>query len=517
MNATRFFNNSGPVNEADHFCVAPIRRLDTKKVWQLILQKKYFLICGPKQSGKTSYLLALAKVINQKNAAKCLYFNVESLRGIQENLEESMRSVLFEIASRARDVFGDEYLDDMVSGILAKRGPYQAFNELLTQWSKRSDKPIVLLIDEIDTLNEGVLTSMLSQIRAGYDKRPALFPQSIVFCGTHDVIQKQFNIKDATLHVSFFHRDDVDEMFSAFAARGETSIDKDAVDRVWKYSSGQPWIISTLAAELFQEIAPCKGLSLITADQVDEAMDNILARGGNHLEFLASKLREDRVKRCMVPIITSGILTDDISESDLTYLRELGLVTMDKTIEIANYLYKEMIPRALVGPVAYIINLDVEDFLRKDQTLDGVKVARSFQAFFQNHIERLVSLVDYGAAGFFLVFQALLQKMADANNKITREYGLAQKMVILRLRRGFPERQDIVFVLRAFQGRTLDIGRQAVQTYAEDADAWARQNPDAFDEIHVVCMNVVRGADWDPSALRFKRNAAGKPLYVWCY
>ncbi len=46
-----------------------------------------------------------------------------------------------------------------MTGILEKRGPYQALNELLTQWSKRSDKPIVLLVDELDTLNGTVLSS----------------------------------------------------------------------------------------------------------------------------------------------------------------------------------------------------------------------------------------------------------------------------------------------------------------------------------------------------------------------
>ena len=187
--AHKFFNNSGPVNQTDHFCVPPIKRLDPNKVWQLIQQKKYFLICGPKQCGKTSYLLALAKMINKTNQAKCLYFNVESLRGTEGDLEESMRSILFEISSRARDNFDDGFLDDIVTGILEKRGPYQALNELLTQWSKRSDKPIVLLVDELDKLNNNILTSLLSKIRAGYDKRPELLPQSIIICEPHDVNQ----------------------------------------------------------------------------------------------------------------------------------------------------------------------------------------------------------------------------------------------------------------------------------------------------------------------------------------
>jgi hypothetical protein len=370
MQANPFFNNSGPVNEIDHFCVPPIKRLDTNKVWQLILQKKYFLICGPKQCGKTSYLLALAKAINKNSYAKCLYFNVESLRGVQENLEESIRSVLFEISSRARDTFGDDYLEDLVPAILEKRGPYQALNELLTQWSKRSDKPIVLLVDEIDTLQGKVLTSFLSQIRAGYDKRPALFPQSIVFCATHDVIDKQFNIKDATLRINFLRREDLDAMFSSYAARFRVGIDKDAIDRIWRYSSGQPWIISTLAGELFQEIAPAKAIRHISSAQVDEAIDNIIAKRGNHLEYLVSQLHDERVKRCLIPVLTSGPVTESIDEQDFTFIQELGLIKFDRKIELANSLYKEIIPRALIDPIGYMINLDGDKFLQEDRSID---------------------------------------------------------------------------------------------------------------------------------------------------
>ncbi len=45
--AQKFFNNSGPVNQVDHYCVPPIKRLDPNKVWQLIQQKKVFSYLWP--------------------------------------------------------------------------------------------------------------------------------------------------------------------------------------------------------------------------------------------------------------------------------------------------------------------------------------------------------------------------------------------------------------------------------------------------------------------------------------
>jgi hypothetical protein len=515
MQANPFFNNSGPVNEVDHFCVSPIKRLDTNKVWQLILQKKYFLICGPKQCGKTSYLLALAKAINKGGNAKCLYFNVESLRGVQENLEESIRSVLFEISSRARDTFGDDYLEDLVPAILEKRGPFQALNELLTQWSKHSDKPIILLIDEIDTLHDKVLTSFLSQIRAGYDKRPTLFPQSIVFCATHDVIDKQFNIKDATLRISFLKREDLDAMFAAYTGRSGLEIDKEAIDLIWQYSSGQPWIVSALASEIFYEIAPAKAIHRVTLAQVGEAIDNLIAKKGNHIEYIVSQLHDERVKRCLVPILMSGPMTESIAEEDFTFIQELGLIKADRKVEIANSLYKELIPRALMESIGYMINLDGDKFLRDDRTMDFPKLMRTFQLFFRNHSEKLTARIDYGDAGYFLVFQALLQKLADANNRITREYGAGQDCVVLRLRRGYPKRQDATFVLEWVRISSNEKFKQMIPEIVAESAAYAEAGPEGRGELHIVAINLNPEFDWEGKMPCVTKEVEGKTIQVW--
>jgi len=58
---------------------------------------------------------------------------------------------------------------------------------MLTLWAEESPRPLVLLIDEIDSLVGDTLIAVLRQLRAGYDKRPTLFPQSVLLCGVRDV------------------------------------------------------------------------------------------------------------------------------------------------------------------------------------------------------------------------------------------------------------------------------------------------------------------------------------------
>ena len=56
----RSFNTAGPVNPTDHYLVPPLSRIDLDETLGLVRDKKYFVFHAPRQTGKTSALLALA-------------------------------------------------------------------------------------------------------------------------------------------------------------------------------------------------------------------------------------------------------------------------------------------------------------------------------------------------------------------------------------------------------------------------------------------------------------------------
>lgn len=87
----------------------------------------------------------------------------------------------------ARDFIQDRFLEEIWGDVLLKSGEDAALNEVLTRWAQNSASPLVLLVDEIDSLVGDTLISVLRQLRAGYPKRAALFPQSVVLCGVRDV------------------------------------------------------------------------------------------------------------------------------------------------------------------------------------------------------------------------------------------------------------------------------------------------------------------------------------------
>ena len=73
----RFFNTAGPTKPEKHYCIPPLERLDIDDVLALIRDEKYFVLHAPRQTGKTSALLALRDLLNAEGLYRCVYVNVE--------------------------------------------------------------------------------------------------------------------------------------------------------------------------------------------------------------------------------------------------------------------------------------------------------------------------------------------------------------------------------------------------------------------------------------------------------
>ena len=63
---------------------------------------------------------------------------------------------------------------------------------------------------------------------------------------------------------------------------------------------------------------------------------------------MADKLREDRVRRVIEPML-AGATLGNVAEDDIQYLLDLGLCRMapGQGLTIANPIYREVLPRAL--------------------------------------------------------------------------------------------------------------------------------------------------------------------------
>ena len=225
-------------------------RVDLDDVCQLVHNKRYFVLHAPRQTGKTSILLALRDLLNSGEIGdyRCVYFNVEAGQAAREDTTRAMGAILRELASWARFTLRDSLPGEIWPGLLDEIGPYGALGEVLNRWAEADRKPLVLLIDEIDSLVGDTLISVLRQLRAGYIQRPERFPQSVVLCGVRDVRDYRmrsgpdnaviaggnaFNIKARSMRLGDLTREEVPALLAQHTEETGQGFTPEALERVW--------------------------------------------------------------------------------------------------------------------------------------------------------------------------------------------------------------------------------------------------------------------------------------------
>ena len=452
MERMRFFNTEGPVRSDDHYCVPPLERINLDIVLGLVRDKKYFVLHAPRQTGKTSALLALRDLLNGGGDYRCVYADFEVGQAAREDTARAMRALLGELARRARLTLGDETPDALRGAALETEGADGALIDVLSRWAAADPRPLVLLIDEIDTLVGDTLVSVLRQLRAGYDQRPAAFPHSVILCGVVDVRDYRirstaanalvlggsaFNVKSKSLRLGDFTETEVQTLLAQHTAETGQAFTEDAIQMVWTRTAGQPWLVNALCYDAcFDDGAGRDRSRPITADDLLAAQERLILRRDTHIDQLAHKLREERVQRVIEPIL-AGADEQSWSEEDLLYLRDLGLIAQDRggVPRIANPIYAEVVPRHLNAAVQAGLPHERAWYVDSKGALDVEGLIADFQTFFREHSEHWVQRFDqYQEAGPQLLLQAHLQRVVNGGGVIEREYALGRGRTDLLIR-----------------------------------------------------------------------------------
>ena len=138
----RFFNTEGPVVSEWHYCIPPLNRVNLAEILELIDDRSYFVLHAPRQTGKTSTLLALRALLNAVGKYRCLYVNVETGHAAREDTARAMQALLGQVASRSRDILQDDFVDRTWSECLQKEGPDGALSQTLVRWSAAHPQPL---------------------------------------------------------------------------------------------------------------------------------------------------------------------------------------------------------------------------------------------------------------------------------------------------------------------------------------------------------------------------------------
>ena len=437
----RFFNTEGPVRPDDHYAIAPLDRMDVEELLGLIRGKRYFVLHAPRQTGKTSALIALRDLLNSGEAGdfRCVDVNVEVGQVARDDTARGLRAILSSLASSAR-ILGDDYPRRVWLDIFQQSGPDDALKDLLVEWCMANPTPLVLLVDEIDALVGDTLLSVLRQLRAGYPQRPTAFPQSIVLCGVRDIRDYRirastgevvaggspFNVAAKSLRLGDFTEAETRTLMAQHTEETGQPFSPAALEAVWTQTRGQPWLVNALCAgACFDNKAGRDRSRPIEADDVYAAREELILSRRTHLDQLAHKLEEERVRRVVGPILSGG----DVQHHgrDLEYVRDLGLIAPDSPPRMANPIYAEVVPRELGYVLQDSLDVQVAWYVDDAGRLDMTKLLTAFRTFFGEHAAHwLGRFTDYPEAGPQLILQAYLQRVVNGGGRIEREYGLGR-------------------------------------------------------------------------------------------
>ncbi|MEM6404163.1 MAG: ATP-binding protein, partial [Cyanobacteria bacterium P01_D01_bin.116] len=181
---SRWFNIAGPCQEDIHYMLSPTKRLPDLE--NLIQQRSYFVVHAPRQTGKTTAMLALA----QQFTATERYAAVMLSREVGSAFNNDPSAAELAILGTWYDTISIRLPDELQPPVLnqqLKDEPGRRIRAFFQAWAKASPRPLVIFIDEIDSLQNDTLISVLRQLRDGFPNRPQYFPSSVGLIGLRDV------------------------------------------------------------------------------------------------------------------------------------------------------------------------------------------------------------------------------------------------------------------------------------------------------------------------------------------
>ncbi len=251
----------------------------------------------------------------------------------------------------------------------------------------------------------------------------------------------------------------------------------------------------------------------ITANMVRQAGENLILRRETHIDQLVDKLKEERVFRVIDPMLRGLDMGDKVSQDDIQYVVDLGLIRRDKGLRPSNAIYREVIPREIM----FVQQLNFESTYyperytdEKTGMLDMKRLMSAFQEFFRENLEHWMERFQYKEAGPQLLMQAFFQNIVNMKGRVEREYGFGRKrtdlLVIHPHRTGI---QKAVIELKIRYGNTEETIKKGLE------QTWGYMDRCGTEEGHLVIFDRRKNTGWDEKIFCRAEEYKGHKITVW--
>ncbi|MBV6342048.1 AAA-like domain-containing protein, partial [Candidatus Magnetobacterium casense] len=250
----RSFYSYGPVDSQEHFCVHR-KELIERCIEQLIgnLDKggRYFTVWAPRQTGKT-WLMQQVRDEIQARYSDHFIVGTMSVQGTVFKDDDDVDSFLAKVPRLIWETF--KLRIDIPSD-------WEAFNGLFDRNDSIFDRPIILFIDEFDSLPPKVIDILVKMFRDMYLKRDSYLLHGLALIGVRTVLGVEsergspFNVQ-RSMHIPNFSKDEVAELFQQYRDESGQDVDPVVVDKLYHVTRGQPGLVCWFGELLTEKYNP---------------------------------------------------------------------------------------------------------------------------------------------------------------------------------------------------------------------------------------------------------------------
>jgi hypothetical protein len=407
--AKRRFNITGLCFPEDNFMADISRKLDA--TLEMIEQGEYFIINRPRQYGKTTTLHTLENILQKTDEYLPLNISFEGIGDLIFDDEQMFTSVFIELLAQQAGLNAPE-LEQPFLDAAKEIDTMKKLSEAITFLLKKTDKKVVVMIDEVDkSSNNQLFVSFLAMLRYKFlDRKKIKTFHSVILAGLHDVKSLKLKLRpdeeqkyNSPWNIAAEFKVDMNlqpfeikPMLDDYVAERGVKMDTAAMSEdLFYYTSGYPFLVSKLCKILDEDILPTKDVKEWTEADLEWAVRQLITEKNTNFDSLIKNLENNQgLYKLVQDVAVGGVnITFNAHEpaNDLGVL--YGIFANKSKITIHNRIYREVIVNYMIAKMNRTQAEKGVDFgdgytFPDKKSLNMVLVLEKFQAFMREQYSK---------------------------------------------------------------------------------------------------------------------------------
>ncbi|MBI4647340.1 MAG: AAA family ATPase [Bacteroidia bacterium] len=290
------FNDTGVCVPNMHYMVDTSKQIN-EILHNLIKRGKYFTINRARQFGKTTTIFLLSEYLKKKHDYFVIRTSFEGTGDEIFNTPKNFSKGILKHISIKNKLINPEISEDFEQAS-TKVSNLDDLSYFITQYVKKKEKKIVLIIDEVDkSSNNQLFLSFLGMLRDKYllrNQGSDYTFHSVILAGVHDIKTLKVKIRDGkeaklnspwNIAVDFdidlsFKPDAIVTMLDDYTQTTGIKMDKKTIsEKLYYYTSGYPYLVSKLCKFIDEKIITQRKSQNWTLQDVEDAFEMIVYSG----------------------------------------------------------------------------------------------------------------------------------------------------------------------------------------------------------------------------------------------